>query len=384
MTPTESEASPRPVSHLPVTLLHPDVREGWPRWAQWLLAAIAALALLLAVLLWQRVSGMQKALAQQSAESQARSVEAQALAKSAQEVARDAAARIAIAEAKVGEVAVQREQLEDLIQSLSRSRDENMVVDIDSALRLALQQSQLTGSVQPLLAALQSAQERVQRANQPRLGTLQRALVRDIDRVKTAAVADMPQLVLQIDELSRAVDELPLANAVSSSRKDSAAPKTSAASAAAPSTASATKKGAASAANTPASGPLEPQTGSWTDIWQSTWQKFANEMRQLVRVGRIDTPEAALVAPEQAFFLRENLKLKLLNARLGLLSRQLEPARADLSATNQALTKYYDTNARSTQNALALLAKVQTQARQLELPRIDETLAALTTAAAAR
>jgi uroporphyrin-III C-methyltransferase len=386
MTPTESEVTPRPVpsaSNLPVTLLRPDAHDTWPRWALWLLAAVAALALLTALMLWQRLGSIQKALAQQSFETQARSVEAQALAKAAQEVAREAAARVAVAEAKVGEVAVQREQLEDLIQSLSRSRDENMVVDIDSALRLALQQSQLTGSVQPLLAALQSAEQRVQRAGQPRLGTLQRALARDIERVKSAAVADMPQLVLQIDELSRSVDELPLVNAVGSARQPAAPPKpvASAASAASP---AATKKGAASAANTPASANLGLKTEPLASLWQNAWNSFWGEMRQLVRVGRIDTPEAALLAPEQAFFLRENLKLKLLNARLALLSRQFEPARADLLAANQALNKYYDTNARSTQNALALLAKVQTQARQLELPRIDETLAALTTAAAAR
>jgi uroporphyrin-III C-methyltransferase len=386
MTPSESEVTPRPVpsaSNLPVTLLRPDAHEAWPRWAQWLLAAVAALALLLALLLWQRLGSIQKNLALQSAESQARSVEAQALAKAAQEVAREAAARIAVAEAKVGEVAVQREQLEDLIQSLSRSRDENMVVDIDSALRLALQQSQLTGSVQPLLAALQSAEQRVQRAKEPRLGSLQRALARDVERVKSAAVADMPQLVLQIDELSRSVDELPLVNAVGTARKEAAAPKPSAA-AVPVGASSATKKVAANVENTPANGIFDSKTGSFSDFWQNAWSSFWGQMRQLVRVGRIDTPEAALLAPEQAFFLRENLKLKLLNARLALLSRQFEPARADLLASNQALNKYYDTNARSTQNALALLAKVQTQARQLELPRIDETLAALTTVAAAR
>ena len=50
------------------------------------------------------------------------------------------------------------------MQSLSRSRDENLVVDIESALRLAQQQAQLTGSVEPLLAALRSADQRLERA----------------------------------------------------------------------------------------------------------------------------------------------------------------------------------------------------------------------------
>ena len=75
------------------------------------------------------------------------------------------------------------------------------------------------------------------------------------------------------------------------------------------------------------------------------------EAEKLLRVSRIDQPEAALLSPEQSFFLRENLKFKLLNARLGLLARQFESARADLSAASMALNKYFDPAARRTQVA---------------------------------
>ncbi|MEP6792604.1 MAG: uroporphyrinogen-III C-methyltransferase, partial [Ramlibacter sp.] len=102
------------------------------------------------------------------------------------------------------------------------------------------------------------------------------------------------------------------------------------------------------------------------------------------RVSRIDQPEAVLLAPEQAFFLRENLKLKLLNARLGLLGRQVESARADVAAAALALHKYFDPSSRKTQVAAGLLQQVQAQMKAVELPRIDETLAALATSAAGR
>jgi len=39
-----------------------------------------------------------------------------------------------------------------------------------------------------------------------------------------------------------------------------------------------------------------------------------DELRSLVRIRRIDQPDAILISPDQAFFLRENLKLMLLNA----------------------------------------------------------------------
>ena len=313
---------------------------------------LALLALALALMAWQRLSAMREQLARQSADTGVQAVEARAIARQAQELARDTAARLAVSEIKLSEVALQRTQLEDLIQSLSRSRDENLVVDIESALRLAVQQAQLTGSVEPMIAALKSADQRVARAAQPRLAQLQRAIARDLQRVTSAIVSDTPSLLLRIDELSRLADELPLLNAVAAvsaagslKRTDNEAPP------------------------------------SW---WQRALQVLGDEARNLLRVSRIEQPEAALLSPEQSFFVRENLKLKLLNARLGLLSRHLEPARADLAAAATSLNRYFDPGARKTQAAATLLQQIQAQARTMDLPRVDETLAALTTAAAGR
>jgi hypothetical protein len=133
---------------------------------------VAVVALVSSALLWQKLSTIQEHLARQSADAGAQSIEARALAKQAQDLARETAARQAVTDTRLGEVALQRTQLEDLMQSLSRSRDENLVVDIESAVRLAQQQAQLTGSVEPLLAALRTADQRIARAAQPRLARL--------------------------------------------------------------------------------------------------------------------------------------------------------------------------------------------------------------------
>jgi hypothetical protein len=105
-----------------------------------------------------------------------------------------AQARQALADARIAEVSLQRTQLEELMQSLSRSRDENLVVDIEAALRMAQQQAQLTGSAEPLLAALKSAQQRVQRAAQPRLAPVLRALASGPVRAAGSERLGMPDL----------------------------------------------------------------------------------------------------------------------------------------------------------------------------------------------
>ncbi len=316
------------------------------------LGAVALVALASSGFLWQKLSGIQEQLARQSADTGAQSLEARAVAKQAQELAREAAARVSVFDARLSEVALQRTQLEELMQSLSRSRDENLVVDIESAIRLAQQQAQLTGSVEPLLAALKSADQRVTRAAQPRLTPLLRAIGRDIDRIKGAAVSDTPGLLVKLDELVNLADELVMANAV------------------------ATVNGIGTT-----KAPVADTLPSW---WKHSLQVVLDEARGLLRVSRIEQPEAALLSPEQSFFVRENFKLKLLNARLGLLARQLESSRADLVAASASLVKYFDANSRKTQVAIALLQQVQVQMKTLQLPRVDETMAALATAAAGR
>jgi uroporphyrin-3 C-methyltransferase len=118
--------------------------------------------------------------------------------------------------------------------------------------------------------------------------------------------------------------------------------------------------------------------------WQNAWQVFLSEARGLVRVSRIETPDAALLTPEQSFFLRENLKLKLLNARLGLLARQIDSSKSDLTDAEAVLSTYFEVGSRKTQGTLQLLRQVKDQMRTLQVPRIDETLAALATAAVGR
>ena len=325
-----------------------------PVWQRMLpgVALVALAGVVSSGLLWQKLASIQEQLARQSADAGAQATEARATAKQAQELAMETAAKLAVTEARLSEVSLQRTQLEELMQSLSRSRDENLVVDIESAVRLAQQQAQLAGSVEPLLAALKSAEVRVIRAAQPRLAALQRAIAKDVARIKATTVSDTPALLVKLDELVLMADDLSVANAATPQRTN----------------------------NTLKRKPEETVAGWWVRLGLAVRE----EVHSLVRVSRIEEPDAALLSPEQSFFLRENLKLKLLNARLGLLSRQIDSARSDLATAAVALGRYFDASSRKPQIAANLLQQVQGQMKAMELPRVDDTLAALATAAAGR
>jgi len=389
-------------THAPAAVPPPVTAEAAPRRAgaslQWLALLVAALALALTGLLWQKLSFTQQELARRSQDTIAQAVEARTLAAQAEALTQELQARLAVAEVRLSEVSLQRSQLEELMLSLSRSRDDNLVQDLESALRLAQQQAQLTGTAQPLVSALQAADQRIARAAQPRLNPVQRAIARDIQRIQGASLADIPALMLQLDDLTRQVDDWPLLNQVGQRVSSAPAGK----GAAPPRDAKAAKTPTPAAALAP---PPEPEldttaagtgdtsglsqgwgrvSGWWNALWARIWADLTRSGRELVRVSRIDRPEAVLLAPDQALFMRENLKLKLLNARLGLLARHMQASQADLIAVEAALARYFDTAAPRVSAAQATLARLRKDLVDSDLPRPEETLAALTAAAGGR
>lgn len=324
------------------------------RLQRWLvLTAMAAVAgCVVALLLWQRLGSIQEQLARQSAESSAHALEARNTARLAQDTAMQTAAKLAVTDARLDEVAMQRSQLEELIKNMTRSRDENLLIDMDAALRLAIQQSQLTGSMEPILAALKSGEARLNRVSQPHLTSVQRAITHDIAQISAISIVDTPSLLIKLDELIAMSDDLMFSNAV---------------------------------AHNVAAKPLKKQTGETVpDWWQRLRDIALDEMRSLVRVSKIASPEAALLSPEQSFFLRENLKLTLLNARMGLLARQHNAVRTDLKAASAMLLKYADQSAPRTKIMVVGLQQLHEQTRQMVLPQLDETFSALAMARAGR
>ncbi|MBH2015188.1 MAG: uroporphyrinogen-III C-methyltransferase [Burkholderiales bacterium] len=374
-------ASPAASSHveLPPPALSPahDADASGPGWIRIAVLVLSVAAAGAGWMAWQtnkRVQSLEQELVRRQQDSQGQATEARVLARQAQELSREAAARTTLLETRLTEVALQRSQVEDLIKTLSLSRDENLVFDIEAGLRVASQQTALTGSAEPLIAALQSADDRLARARQPRLDNIRRALAKDLDRVRATRVIDINTLTIRLDEAARLVDEVPLLN--QSELALATVPATRAAAGAKDKAPPASASGAASA----------PESG-WRhailDWGKGAAQTVWTETRSLVRITRIQQPEAMLLAPDQAFFLRENIKLRLLNARLALMSRQSAQAAADLRLIERSLPRYFDPQSRKTQLLQSMVTDAIAQSQQTTVPRPDDTLAALATVAAA-
>jgi uroporphyrin-3 C-methyltransferase len=308
-----------------------------------LVVALAAVAL--TVVLWVdargRIESTQQEVARRLRDAETDTREARALAKNSQDTLRDAQAHVAQLEARLTESQSQQLALEQLYQELSRNRDEWQLAEIEQVLAIAAQQLQLAGNVRAALLALQLAESRLARTDRPQFAPIRRALARDIERLKTLPAVDYPAMSMRLDTLLAAVDTLPLAY------EERAGPE---------------KKPAPTASQ-----------GYWSRFVAEVWA----ELRSLVVVRQMSAPEPPLLAPQQAWFLRENLRLRLLNARLSLLARDEAGYREDLRASQAWVRRYFDPASKQTADALAQLKQLSATSITFEMPNISESLDAV-------
>lgn len=314
----------------------------------WRTPVVLALAGAIAVVCWQwydtrsQIGAIREELAQRLRASDSTVGESILLAKHAQEAVREAQGKLIVLENKIAESQSQQVALEALYQELSRSRDEWALAEIEQILTVAAQQLQLAGNVQAALLALQTAEGRLARPDRPQFIPLRRVLNRDIERLRAAPSLDIAGMALRLDNLIESVDTLPL--------QFDARPQ------------SPSKPAGAEAAS-----------GVWERLLSEVWA----EMKQLVRIRNMDQPDAALLPPTQAYFLRENLQLRLLSARQALLARDPARFRSDVQTAATWMTRHYDTRAKSTATALASLKQLSAGSINVELPTIADSLAAV-------
>jgi len=373
-------ATATPPEHYPAAAVPPLLEPRVPERAAGLGAllnkpqnlAIVALAVLLAMQTWSthnRIGKLREEVARTLQKDSASNAETAQLVRDTQETAKELQVKVGVLESRQTESQSQQAALESMYQDISKNRDEWALSEIEQVLSTASQQLQLAGNVQGALIALQNADRSLSRSDKPQFITIRRAIARDIDKLKALPSVDQAGIALRLDNVIGQIDTLPLLS--DEKPAEPQAPRRVAAATAA----AATVKGKPAAAAAP-----EPELTLGQRAME-TWRGWAHEMwddiRQLVRVRTVDTPEALMLSPSEAYFVRENLKLRLLNARLALLSRNEGTFRDDLDTAQQQMRKYFDTRARSTLTAQALLRQVQANNLSIDVPDLSESLNAV-------
>ena len=322
--------------------------------------AVIALAVLLAAQTWSshsRINTLRQEMARSLQKGNEINAETASLARDVAEQSKALQLKVGVLESRQLENQSQQLALEQLYQDLSKSRDEWALSEVEQVLSTASQQLQLAGNVQGALIALQNADRSLSRSDKPQFISVRRAIAADMEKLKAMPSVDLAGVALRLDSVIAQVDTLPLL----SDEKPllPAAPVR-------------TQRGQARVETAPL-GIGERMLATWRNWSAEMW----DDVRQLIRVRSVNTPEALMLSPEQNYFVRENLKLRLLNARLALLSRDETSFAGDLAAAQETLDKYFDTRARTTQQALAVLRQVRANNLAIEMPTLADSLAAV-------
>ena len=309
-----------------------------------------ALAIVLVVFLWQwfdthlQINNMQQDLAHRLTDMDGNNKASQVLMMKVQESMRELSVKVSVLEARSAEAQNQRAALESLYQDLSGSRDETVLAEVEQLLLIAGQQLQLSANVKAALIAMQQADDRLKRMDRAALNGLRKTINRDIDKLRTLPVVNVQDIKFRLDNLIADVDALPLVQDIAD------APQRK---------------------NVAITAPMLDE-GAWRRLMREVWE----DMKRLVRVENMQKREMPLLPPTQTFFLRENLKLRLLSARLGLLSRDEKSFKHDLQSVQEWIIRYFDVKSTSGVLAVTTLQKLRESSINIELPDISASLEA--------
>jgi uroporphyrin-3 C-methyltransferase len=306
------------------------------------------LAVLVVIFLWQwldahsQISQVRQELAAKLAEMDGANKANQNLLAQNQEVVRELGGKLSLLESKYAEAQNQRAALEALYQEMSSSRDQTALAEVEQMLMIAGQQLQLSANVKAALIAMQHADNRLQRLDRPALAGLRKSINHDIDKLRALPIIDAASINTRIDSVVAEIDTLPLSQDIRAQ------------------------------AEKPLPVPAVAEN-AWNKFWRELWQ----EAKQLVRIENTQKQELPLLSPTQTFFLRENLRIRLLSARLALLSHDEVSYKRDLKNAQDWIKLYFDTQSKDSAQALATLQKLAASNINIDLPDISGSLDAV-------
>lgn len=325
----------------------PVAASSRPAWrSPWFILALAAL--LLVAWQWletrQQLSETRVEVARRLADAEAMSREDRGARGQLLEQIEGLQAKLGAVEGRLAEFENQGEALQSLYDEMARGREEATLLEVEQAITLAAQQLQLAGNVAVAALALQTADSRLARLDRPRYLPLRTALAKDMARLNSLPFVDVPGLSLRLEEVIIAVDKFPLG---ALGRPAEVAPPP----------------------------PAETLVGgAW---WQQAGREVWREVKGLVRIQRFDQEDQPLLAPGQSFFLRENLKLRLLNARLALLARDYGTFRNELKTAQDWLQRYFASDNKAVKAAQLSLQQLLAADLSIALPTLNDSHAAL-------
>ena len=246
------------------------------------------------------------------------------------------------------EQATQREMLNALRTAVNRrDRSDWVVAEVEYLLRIANDRLRLHHDVGTALTALTAADERLHELGNPAFLPVREQVAREVAALRAAVEPDIPGLSLVLNSLAERVEQLPLSLQYHGGR------------------------GQAPAA-TDAAAPADA-VHDWRAFLRAVWE----DLKGLVVIRRNQGTVGAMLPPDQEFFLRQNLRLKLETAQLATLQRNEPAYQSNLHGARELLVTYFDQDSGAVTAMLAELDRLAQAQINPELPDISGSLRVL-------
>ena len=259
-----------------------------------------------------------------------------------EQLAQQSANRVAVMQASQKELAGYVEALRQKDQHL---RKDWLVMEAEYLIQLANHRLLFERDINTAIVALQSADVRIKEAGDPSLLNTRKAIASAVQALKQVDQADLAGLSLTISAINQDLAALPLNT---------------------PDTVSKAKT-----ANTDLA--ESKQVQSWSELPAAIWR----DLKTLIVIRDHNEPVAPLLSPDQRFFLVENLRLQLEQARLAMLAGQSSVYKERLQTAILWIEKHFDKEAALTQSTLDTLRQMSNAAIAPALPDISPAYGAL-------
>jgi len=226
----------------------------------------------------------------------------------------------------------------------ARSRNDWLLAEAEYLMHLANQRLTLEQDIKSAEAMLTSADKVIAEINDPGLIDIRQALATEIVSLQQVNHLDYQGLYLKLNAMINSLDNLHQSAFL---RKDSP-----------------TKVSQESPHL------KNENTNQFSAIWSSIW----NDLKQAVLIRRLDAPVEPLLAPEQDYYLKQNLRLMLEQASLALIDKNTAIYQSSLNKSLSWLERYFIQNDKHVDELKRALADMTALKIDQTLPDISKSL----------
>lgn len=239
-----------------------------------------------------------------------------------------------------------KRSLAELQQQQPQGNEDWALAEVEYLLIIASHRLLLEKDVNTALSAMEAASARLQAMSGPDLIPLREQITADMNRLRAVNTVDTVGLAIYLADMIDRADELPIKKPDAVLQDDSAAADKSAS--------AGTESG-----------------------WRHVLGVFWRELKSLVVIKKSGEIRQALLLPDEEYYLVQNLRLELENARLAVLRHDTENLHTSISLLLDWLKRYYDTSDAAVVNIMDTLEQMETLELQPELPDISSSLETL-------